>query len=67
MNLGISGYFGQEKPYAEEDEKGWYDPKQKWLWRLIWEGGSFTDLQELTELNLGLQNLFCINFSKTSY
>ena len=53
MNLGIFGNFGQEKPCAEEDAKGWYEPKQKWFWRLIWEGGSVTDIQELTELNLG--------------
>ena len=28
VNLGISGNFGQEKPCAEEDAKGWYEPKK---------------------------------------
>ena len=27
--FGIFGSFGQGEPCAEEDEKGWYDPKQK--------------------------------------
>ena len=58
MNLGISGNFGEEKPCAEEDAKGWYDPKKKWFWRLIWEGTPVIDSQELTELSLSLQNLF---------
>ena len=53
VNLGISSYFGQERAYAEEDAKGWYNPNKKWFWRLIWEVGSVMDLQELTELNLG--------------
>ena len=65
MNLGISGNFGQEKP-CTEDAKGWNNPKKKCFGRLIWEGRTFTDLQELTEFNLSLQSLFCINFSKTS-
>ena len=67
MNLGISGNFGQEKHYAEEDSKGWYEPNQIGLWILIWECMSITDPYELTNLIFSLQSLFCINFIKTSY
>ena len=27
--FGIFGSFGQGEPCAEEDEKGWYEPKKK--------------------------------------
>ena len=33
---------------------------------MIWEFRPINDLHELTKLSLSLQNLFCINFSKTS-
>ena len=65
--FGIFGNFGQGEPYAEEDAKRWYEPNKKWLWRLIWELMPVNNLQEFTDLILSLQNLFCINFIKTSY
>ena len=67
MNLGISGKFGQEKPCTEEDPKEWYDPNEKWFWRLVWEGGYFSDPQELEGPNLSVQNSFYIIFSKTRH
>ena len=66
MNLGFLAVLAKENPAQRRMKKGGMTQK-KGFWRLIWGVRPVTDLQELTELILSLQNLFCINFNKTSY